>query len=332
MNYYKIILLYLIFVSCSKIFGQDVHFSSLTSNDMYLNPAKTSFFSSDFKIGSAYRNQWQTVSTNGYNTSLFTLEARLFSSRRYKHSFGIGAGFMQDVAGTLKFGQKQWFVSLAYNKQLSKRYEQFISIGASMGRTSWGFNPANADFGQMASDYEGIYLNKTTTFDYSMGVHWQMNPSEYQNISAGFAVFHINSPTYSFYENSSIRLARRYTAYATYLFPTTEQSYIQSVIRYSKQNDNYELLAGLEFIYSFSMTVFDNENLGIGLYYRSNDALVATLRYQFNQFAAGLAYDVNLSSLSKVSNTYGALELWVNYGINTIKYKQKTKTIPCPTF
>lgn len=333
MNNYKIVLISLVFLLCSlRNFGQDVHFSTIMANDMFLNPAKTAFFSTDFKLGACYRNQWQTIASNGYNTSLLTAEAKLFSSRIYRHSFGIGIGFTQDVAGALKFGQNQYFVSFAYNKQLTKRNEQFISIGANLSRTTWGYNPANADFGQLPTDHEGIYMQKISTFDLSLGLHWQMNPTDETNVSLGFAVFHLNTPSYSFYDESNIKLSRRYTAYATYLYPTSEQTYLQSIIRYSQQNDNYEFVGGLEFIYSLSMTVFDNENIGIGLYFRSNDALITTLRYQRNNFSAGLGYDMNLSGLSAVSNTYGAVELWLNYGINTFKYKQKTKTIPCPTF
>lgn len=81
MNTRAIILAILLFLVCKATNGQDVHFSSLMASDMYLNPAKTGFFATDFKVGGAYRNQWQTVSGRGYNTALITAEARLFSSK-----------------------------------------------------------------------------------------------------------------------------------------------------------------------------------------------------------------------------------------------------------
>ncbi len=328
----KVIFTTLILLSCTKFFGQDVHFSTISTSDMFLNPAKTAFSPYDFKVGAAYRNQWQTISVSGYNTSLLSAEARLFSSRQYRHSFGIGLMFMQDVAGSLDFGEQQISLSVSYNKQLTKNHEQFLSLGLSFGRTTWGYDATNADFGRFDSDDEGILLSKISTFDLSAGVHWQISPVEEQNISAGVAVFHINNPTYSFYDNTSISLMPRYTLYATYLFPTSEQSKMQSILRFNKQNDNYELVAGLEWIFSLSTTVFDIENIAAGIFYRSNDAMIITLSYRFNELTAGLAYDVNLSSLSKVSHTYGAVELWASYGINRFKYKRQTKTIPCPTF
>ena len=102
--------------------------------------------------------------------------------------------------------------------------------------------------------------------------------------------------------------------------------------RYSHQNDNTEILAGGEFIYDLSMTMFDNEYIATGLFFRTFDALVLTLRYRRSALDVGLSYDVNISSLSKVSHTYGALELWASYELDTFKHKKQIKTIPCPTF
>ncbi len=332
MNIRKAIFISVLSILCISLSAQDVHFSSFMVGDMYLNPAKTAFFSSDFKVSAAYRNQWQTVSGRGYNTALLTAEARLLSSSRYKQSLGVGAGFLKDAAGSLSFGQRQLFLSLAYNKMLSKRNNHFIALGVNMQSTSWSYNVSKADFGLLPSDKEGIYLSRTDAFDIGAGVHWQISPKEDNHLSAGFAIAHLNSPVYSFYDNSSIKLARRYTAYLTYLFPTSHQSSVSLMGRYSYQNDNRELLAGGEFIYDLSMTMFDDESIAMGLFFRTFDALVLTLRYQRSSLMVGLSYDVNLSSLSKVSHTYGALELWACCGIDTFKHKKQIKTIPCPTF
>lgn len=332
MNICKAIFTCMLFFLCISLSAQDVHFSSFIVGDMYLNPAKTAFFSSDFKVGAAYRNQWQTVSGRGYNTMLISAEAKLFSSSRYKQSFGLGCGFLKDAAGALGFGQRQLFLSMAYNKMLSKRNNHFIALGINMQNTSWSYDVAKADFGLSPSDKEGIYLSKTKAFDVCIGIHWQISPKEDGHLSAGFAIAHLNSPVYSFYDNSDIKLARRYTTYLTYLFTTSQQSSVNLMARYSYQNDNTEILAGGEFIYDLFMTMFDNEYIATGLFFRTFDALVLTLRYRRSALDVGLSYDVNISSLSKVSHTYGALELWVSYELDTFKHKKQIKTIPCPTF
>lgn len=332
MNTRAIILAILLFLVCKATNGQDVHFSSLMASDMYLNPAKTGFFATDFKVGGAYRNQWQTVSGRGYNTALITAEARLFSSRRKRHSFALGIGYAHDVAGSLKFGQRQLIGSIAYNKQLSKRKAHFVAVGLNVESTTWGFDPSRADFGSSSSSYEGVLLKETSTLSIGAGVHWMLAPSEETAISAGFCASHLNAPSYSFFDNKAIRLSRRYTAYASCLFATSEQTSMNVISKCAFQNDNYELILGAEYLYNFAMTMYDNEALGVGLFYRTGDALVATLRYSHDSFSVGLCYDVNLSSLAKVSSTYGAIELWASYGLNITNHKYKTKTIPCPTF
>ena len=240
--------------------GQDVHFSSINANDMYLNPAKTAFTSTDFKVATAYRNQRQTVSTNGHNTTLFTAEARLLSSKKYRHSLGLGLGFVSDVAGTLNFGQRQMFVNLSYNKQIEKRNNHFISIGVQLSNTYWSYDMTNADFGPQQSDWEGILLSDLSYNDVSLGIHWQIEPVDFQAISAGFAVFHLTQPGLTFMDELNIgqlRLKPRYYGYVNYLFPTSDASKIQLSASTSIQNDNYEILIGGDYIIDMSNTIFD---------------------------------------------------------------------------
>ena len=315
--------------------GQDVHFSSINANDMYFNPAKTAFTDTDFKVATAYRNQWQTVSTNGYNTTLFTAEGRILSSKKYRHSFGIGLGFLSDVAGTLNFGQRQMFVNLSYNKQIEKRNNHFISIGVQLANNYWSYDATNADFGQSQSDWEGILLSNLSYNDISLGVHWQIEPSDMQTLAAGIAVFHLTQPGLSFIDElnlNEIKLRPRYYGYVNYLFPASVASNVNLSARLSTQNDNYEIIAGGDYLIDMSNTIFDQNNIGAGLYIRSLDAIILTLKYQFNSLNVGLAYDINISGLSQVSNTYGGLEIYLSYGFNKFSYNKKIRTIPCPTF
>lgn len=331
---YVVNLLILTFIALS-LKGQDVHFSSINANDMYLNPARTAFTNTDFKVATAFRNQWQTVSTNGYNTTLLTAEARLLSSKKYRHSLGIGLGFVSDVAGTLNFGQRQIFVNLSYNKQIEKRNNHFISIGVQLSNNYWSYDPTNADFGQQQSDWEGILLSNLSYNDVSLGLHWQIEPADFQAVSAGIAVFHLTQPGLSFMDELNIGelyLKPRYCGYVNYLFPTTDASKVQLSAMTNIQNDNYEIVAGGEYIIDLSNTIFDQNDIGAGLYYRSSDAIILTLKYQYNDLNVGLAYDVNISGLSQVSNTYGGLEIYLAYGFNRFSYNKKIKTIPCPTF
>lgn len=315
--------------------GQDVHFSSVNANDMYMNPAKTAFFSTDFKLSTIYRNQWQTVSTNGYSTCLFTAEARVLKSKRFRHSFGIGVGFLKDIAGALNFGQRQIFASLSYNKQIQKHNNHYLSIGLQLNNAYWSYDATNADFGQSPSDWEGLYLSNLSYNDLSLGLHWQIEPQDMQTLSAGAAIFHINTPSLSFldeYALNDLRLKPRYYTYVNYIFSTTEQTSLQLTANLSQQHDNYEFIIGGLCNIDIAPTIFDQNNIGAGLYYRSNDAIIVALKYQYNNLNFSLSYDINISGLSQVSNTYGGLELCLTYGFNRFSYNKKITTIQCPTF
>ncbi|MCX7955114.1 MAG: type IX secretion system membrane protein PorP/SprF, partial [Bacteroidales bacterium] len=51
----------------------------------------------------------------------------------------------------------------------------------------------------------------------------------------------------------------------------------------------------------------------IGGYYRVGDALVLLTQLDWDQFSLGLSYDVNLSDLTKATNSFGAFEVTVKF-------------------
>ena len=242
---------------------------------------------------------------------------------------------MRDAAGSLNFGQRQMFVNLSYNKQIQKHNNHFISLGLQLANTYWSYDATNADFGQNPADWEGILLSNTSYNDVSLGLHWQIEPTDMQTLSAGLALFHLNKPYISFMEDlnlEDLRLHERYFAYLNYLFPTTDVSQLHLQANFTTQNDNYEIIVGGEYLLDIATTIFDKNTIGIGAYYRSNDAIIVGLKYQYNTFDFGISYDINVSGLAQVSNTYGGLELFLSYGFNKYSYNKKIKTIPCPTF
>ncbi|HIW88174.1 MAG TPA: type IX secretion system membrane protein PorP/SprF, partial [Candidatus Onthomorpha intestinigallinarum] len=123
-----------------------------------------------------------------------------------------------------------------------------------------------------------------------------------------------------------------FTSYLSWMMPTSENTRLKLLVLSSFQNDNYEITGGADMVYSLSRTMVDTEAVGLGLYFRSNDAIILSPYYQYNSFTAGLSYDINISGLSAATKTYGALELWLSYGFNISGYRKQIKSIPCPTF
>ncbi|MDP4866630.1 MAG: type IX secretion system membrane protein PorP/SprF, partial [Crocinitomicaceae bacterium] len=55
--------------------------------------------------------------------------------------------------------------------------------------------------------------------------------------------------------------------------------------------------------------------LYIGLFGRVKDALVGKLMFEYDQFSAGFAYDINISSLTEVSRSKGGFELFLRFNM-----------------
>jgi len=53
--------------------------------------------------------------------------------------------------------------------------------------------------------------------------------------------------------------------------------------------------------------------INIGTYYRFGDAIVVMTQLEWGQFAFGISYDINVSSLTRVSTGRGGFELSARY-------------------
>lgn len=312
-------------------FGQDVHFSTFNANPMFLNPANTAFGSNLFRIGTIYRNQWSTVSS-GYHSYLLSAEVLPYSCRIKRHGIGLGINFLTDIAGTLRYGQQNIGLSLSYFKAIDDNRDHYISFGLQTNTTGWGYNLANAVFGRNPEDAEGIFLNNIRTFDFGLGIHWQMNYNNKHNLQAGLSFLHINQPNLSYYETEDIILPIKINAYMSDLITISYNYSLNPSIFVQNQGRFLEFVVGTDYNINLSETVSSSKILSFGAYYRVVDAMILMAKYRFNDFQFGISYDINLSRLTPASNTYGGVEIWLLYGFNPISYKKSRTNIPCPAF
>ena len=56
-------------------------------------------------------------------------------------------------------------------------------------------------------------------------------------------------------------------------------------------------------------------SLAIGGYYRFRDAVIPSVLFQYNKYAIGVAYDINISALTPATNRRGGLELMLRYNV-----------------
>ncbi|MBQ9311925.1 MAG: PorP/SprF family type IX secretion system membrane protein [Bacteroidales bacterium] len=332
LKYY--VLLFISLFAFSQIKSQDIHFSSLNFNPMFTNPSYTAFMNSKFRVSSIYRNQWSTVS-KGYNTFLASVEYQPYLSSNSRSGIGVGLMFVNDVAGTLSYGEQDIGLSLSYFLALNRDKNSYISIGVSAKKDTWGYNSSNADFNREGIYDDDIRYEDLSTYSFASGLSFQYSPTNDKQFQLGVAMFNINEPYLSYFEskNSVDKIHRRYSLNASYMFATTESFSLKPQLLINQQYKYNEFIIGTDFIFNLTDAIFTSQIFSMGVYLRNTESIILSPKYKYNNFLIGLSYDVNVSKLSKVSNTYGGLELWLSYSFDPIyKYKNKNTKIPCPIF
>lgn len=322
---------FLLFAWATK--AQDIHFSSLNFNPMFSNPSMTGFMNSKLRVSSIFRNQWQSVS-KGYNTFLASLEFQPYLSKNNKRGFGVGFCFVNDVAGELSYGEKDISLNIAYFFAINREKSAFVSVGASVGRKNWGYDLSNASFNRTGTYDDNITFDELHTWDFSLGTSLQYNITEKKQLNIGFALFNINESKLGYFETSdkNTKINRRYSTNISYLHDVSDRISIRPQVLYNNQHKYNELVYGTDFVFDLTGGIFNQQFFSVGLFARNVEAIIISPKYKFNNFLAGISYDVNISGLSKVSHTYGAIEFWLSYAFSPYNVKYKNNKIPCPIF
>ncbi|MFN9112222.1 MAG: type IX secretion system membrane protein PorP/SprF, partial [Bacteroidota bacterium] len=139
--------------------------------------------------------------------------------------------------------------------------------------------------------------------------------------NVGFAAYHVNRPNFSFMNADNERLYIRYSAFinSEIGIQNTRGSVLPGLY-FQRQGSSSELLFGAYYKYVVSegsrFTGFTRPlSMYIGLYSRLRDAMIAKLMFEWDQFSAGFAYDINVSGLNTVSEFNGGFELFLRFNM-----------------
>ena len=327
------IIITFLFILIKQGWSQDIHFSSLGFNHAFFNPALTGVMNNTFRLSTIYRNQWQTVSP-GYNTFFAMVEMQPYLSLDNDKGVGVGLSFTNDVAGSLSYGERDIALSASYFFALDRKNKTYLSFGLQAMRKNWNMNMTNAQFNPNGIYDDNITYQNLTTYDVSFGSALQHAQDEKHLLHISLALFHLNTPTLSRFNDSQTKMHRRLFANASYLFPfkDNDRFSLNPQIAYQHQHNYNEIIFGGDLVMQLSDAIFVNQILALGLYCRNLESIIISPKFKFNGFNAGMSYDVNISHLSKVSKTYGAVELWVSYAFTPLFNRQKQTKIPCSIF
>lgn len=314
-NFKKNIVIIFIGCSCStNLLAQDPHFTQNFANRLHLNPALTGLDDGG-RFGFSSRNQWPTTGVNYLTNSL------MYDQVLTKWKSGVGLLIMHDQQGNGILKEFTVATNYAYHQKISEKVKLHYGIQAKFG--SKKIDTDKLTFGDQIDPRNGfVYisgdsiLERRNYFEVSTGMM-----AEVGKLYGGFAWHHLNRPNVSML-NSVSRLSWRFTGHLGYNFEFLK-----------KENNQPQLVIAPNVIFQnqsgFSMLImgsyFSFNNVTLGLWYRQNDALMATLGYDMKRLRFAYSYDHTISKLT--NHLGGSHELSLNFKLTKNKVDPNFKTV-----
>jgi type IX secretion system PorP/SprF family membrane protein len=328
----KVLLFIIISISLLQtkyLFAQDPHYSQYNEMSVYINPALCGV-AYDVRAILNYRSQWQSVSTP-YKTYGATAEFAIKHQKTKKAYLTTGLIAYQDVAGSGNLSQLHIggilgvVVNTGKNSKLSFAATGSIDqLRVSAGNFQWE-NQYNGYQYDAALPGETLPTNQTTYADFGAGVNYHFSKSERyissndgHRFDIGFSMYHLNTPLYGFFGEGATQYIK-YIQHASFTIalPNVKANIIPSYIL-SFQGPSVEINAGVMFRYIISDAakrsgVIKPMAISAGGYYRTKDAFIPQVLFEYDKYAVGVSYDLNMSPLTAYSNLQGGLEIILRY-------------------
>lgn len=125
--------------------SQDINFSQFYELPLLRNPALAGIFAGDVRVTSAFRSQWQSVTTP-YRTLGLGMEYKKPVGRNSNDFITIGTQLTNDIAGDSRLRRTQIFPVLNYHKSLSGEKDTYLSAGVMGGPVIQHFDPSKLSF------------------------------------------------------------------------------------------------------------------------------------------------------------------------------------------
>lgn len=321
--------------------AQDAHFTQLDKTLSYLNPAMTGNFDGFAKITAQHRSQWINTGT-AFTTSYMMGEMNFGKKKRGLKSYaGLGAYFLNDLAGASKIGLRTGGISASGNVPLS--VNQWISGGINLSFNQRVIDLSNVTF---LSQWDGTTLNPNQNSgenlnysndlypDAGMGMAFNFQESSDAafnsknfKFQAGISFQHLNRPKMNFTSLEQDRLAIKTLIHAHSSFGVTSVSNVELTVAQFFQGPHKETLIGtflktkLKEASHFTSLV-SAQYMTIGTYFRTTMDVCPYFALDLGPFRMGIAYDLNFRNVTRDSYRH-SFEIQLAYLFskrNTLKF------------
>lgn len=326
--------------------AQDIHFSQVTNVPLWLNPAITGFTPGVARIAVQHRNQWFSVTKDGFFKSPFLTTALSFDMPiEIKHdALGVGLFLANDQQGANTFTGIICNASVSYIKTIGREENHRLAAGFQAGYTyqiikTQDFQFANQFvdnvFQSSIDNNEGITKNRVGYVNLHGGLFWYGKVHNKLGMYVGSSFYNATIPKYNILPNQSNRIYWRWNVHAGMDIILSKKYHILPAAMFTRQGVNRQLNIGLGFGYDFA----DDKGLTIGCYTRVddiskgilNDAVFPYVGVNVSGFKIGLSYDATTSKLKNTGSGVGALEIHLSYTVKKRDYNFASSLV-CPRF
>ncbi len=321
----KLIAIGLLLITSFGIEAQDIHFSQVFNNPLYLNPANAGMTEKKNRLVGFYRDQWRSVPVK-YSSTILSYDRNVLD----KNGNRVGAGihFMYDKVGNGGLSTMKFDFSGAYGKFLNEE-KQLLSIGFQVGFAQRSVDISKLTFGNQENNFEGDpsissgenFNEKLSFADLALGVGFKTKIKEKSDLDLGFTVFNLTNPDNGFSEVITADRGFRFGTYVSSSIQVVDQWALKPGFYFQNQTKNRAYLLQLLAAHQFKNSKKPTE-LSFGALYRVKDAIIAYAGIDFNAFLLGVSYDINASSFADATGHKGGLEVSLQY-----QFERKKKEV-----
>lgn len=327
--------------------AQDVHFTQFDASPLILNPANTGAFNGDWRASVVYRDQWRSVvGASAFKTYAASFDMPIIRDISVDDYLAGGIQLYNDRAGDGNLTNFSALLSVAYHKFLGEDAKKVLTIGLQGGYSQKSIDLSRLYFGNEFDEGQwnpGINPDRnflgTGNGNYviNAGLSYAQAVSDNFSFTVGVGVNNINQPLESFdsrTKSADVGLGMRYTGQLGAIIQVGDRFALKPAVLYQSQATAMELVAGNEFHYTLGedYELPTAPAVFAGVWYRHEDAIMATVGVEFKGFRIGFGYDYNTSDLKNASNGNGGFEVSLRYvAPNALSFARKL-LYPCGRF
>ena len=299
--------------------AQDPQFSQYYANTLYLNPAFAGN-SSCSNLGLSYRNQWAGLD-GGFVTYSVAYDRYIESL-----SGGVGALVTHDKSGAGELATTTINLIYAYSATLNREYS--LKAGMQVGYFQNSVNWSELKFADMYDGGNGG-LQQTAEVEgasFGGGIDIAAGGLLYSDkYFGGFAVHHLTEPRQTLFGYSgNTRLLRKYTIHLGTNFD------IKGTWGKFEVSPNFLFQKQGRFL-QYNMGCYVKKGpIILGVWYRWEDAIIALLGIDHNNFRFGYSFDYSVGKTG-FSKILAAHEISCTYKFQCSRAK-KYRLAKCPQF